>query len=508
MSASCAPSPSLAADDKDAQNGPQVEALFLVRFDKKVGYTIAWRRTTTEIALENAVEYKSLPSGLHSQASDLVYFTHAGYAGLSAFARGEAGAEERHASFVAVGILARRDGVLGRAWGVAGRLQSVAKTIADDDEGSTAPLEELWAEHTSRAHGETAAAAAGDEERLPAFHPARAMLPYLDMFGPLVFRLQQAALLRKRILFVGRPPVRAMCEFVYILSILSSLSPRDADLLLPGTEARLRLPTLFSVGVHDIAALETLTDGGWAACTTDEIIATKSSLYDVLVEMPDAHAEPKRWPRLRTSAGTLMKASQRDVARYKMVHKELFKHRSGGSAARYTDNDNDDASDSAPLASRDSIDAHGAEDEYSERHDDSMVEPMTWTRLAYSGFMWWASAGEKDMTATSEREADGELLGDLSAFSPCKLETAIIAYFHRQTSTLVSTLSDMIEEDDGEEHEDVVTLGRQQLSTLGLDTWSEADRAFVSEFGEMYMGRGVEVRGDEVDCCGLRVPLL
>jgi hypothetical protein len=52
-----------------------------------------------------------------------------------------------------------------------------------------------------------------DDERLPDYHPALAILHYIDVFGPLIFRLQQAALLRKRILFVGHPPVRAMCEF-------------------------------------------------------------------------------------------------------------------------------------------------------------------------------------------------------------------------------------------------------------------------------------------------------
>jgi hypothetical protein len=187
-----------------------------------------------------------------------------------------------------------------------------------------------------------------------------------------------------------------------------------------------------------------------------------------------------------------------------MLHKELFKHRNQPSTPRYTDDDNDQQ----PLISRDSIDAHRADDEYNETYDDSMVEPITWSRVAYSGFMWWASAGEKDLNTTTEREADREILGDLSHLN---IETSIIAYFHRQTSNLVQTLSQIVEEsaeDEGYEGEEVVTVGRQELSRLGLDTWSEADRTFVSAFGEMYMGRGVEVRGDEVDCCGLRVPLL
>src|SRR5690242_9469699 len=192
-------------------------------------YTIAWKRTASDTKLDG-VEYKSLPSGLHALASDLVYFTHEGYAGLSAFARGEASEAERNANFVAVGILVRREGWsgrLGRGWLLAGRLEKLAAALAQDD--TTAPLEEFWADQTSSATA-TAKHAGGkgssrdraissvtavpkNEERLPAYHPALAMGQYLDLFGPLVFRLQQAALLRKRILFVGSPPVRTTCEF-------------------------------------------------------------------------------------------------------------------------------------------------------------------------------------------------------------------------------------------------------------------------------------------------------
>jgi hypothetical protein len=99
----------------------------------------------------------------------------------------------------------------------------MAATLAEND--GVAPLEEFWEAHTSRSHGDdgkghsraraisTVSAVTKDDERLPAYHPALSILQYLDIFGPLVFRLQQAALLRKRILFVGTPPVRAMCEF-------------------------------------------------------------------------------------------------------------------------------------------------------------------------------------------------------------------------------------------------------------------------------------------------------
>lgn len=190
-------------------------------------YTIAWKRTATDTNLDG-VEYKSLPSGLHTLANDLVYFTHEGYAGLSAFARGSASAEDRNANFVSVGILVRKEGRfgrLGRGWLLAGKLEKIAAALAEDD--MVAPLEEFWQEQTSRRKSKhidskgsirdraisTVTAIPKDEERLPEYHPALAILQYINLFGPLVFRLQQAALLRKRILFVGSPPVKTTCEF-------------------------------------------------------------------------------------------------------------------------------------------------------------------------------------------------------------------------------------------------------------------------------------------------------
>lgn len=560
MSASTATSAS-DVDADDAGQGPQVEALFLIRFDNKVGYTIAWKRSRSDVALQDAVEYKSLPSGLHAVPADLVYFTHAGYAGLSAFARGEGSAEERNATFVSVGVLVQnqgRFGRLGRAWLLAARLQKLAAALADDDSGSTAPLDEFWAEQAptseassagqprghSRARAiSTVSAVVADDESLPENHPARSLSQYMDTLGPLAFRLYQAALLRKRILFVGRAPVRAACEFVYNLSVLSSISPRHTEHLLPGAEDLLRLPSLFSIGVHDIPTLEDLrrpkhgghTPGaehldGWVACTTDEIIATKTHLYDIVVELPpaiDTGTPHKRWPRIRTSDGSLVRASQRDVARYRLLHKELFKQRNRAqtSSEAYTDhgnNKNDDADDqdTAPLLSRAEVDDQRADDDFNETFDDSIVEPMTWSRVAYQGFMWWATAGEQDAHTTTERERDRELIGDLASYSQ-SVETGVIAYFHRQTALLLRSLSQIIrghregdsdndEDDEGAGNNDddgVVVIGRDDLLRMGLDTWSEADRAFVNEFGSLYFGRAVEVKGSEVDCCGLRVPV-
>jgi hypothetical protein len=82
------------------------------------------------VTLDGVVEYKSLPSGLHNVDEDLVYFFHDNQAGISAFAKGDAGAEARNANFIAVGCMVPLyDGRLGRAWLHAQNLIRLARCV-------------------------------------------------------------------------------------------------------------------------------------------------------------------------------------------------------------------------------------------------------------------------------------------------------------------------------------------------------------------------------------------
>jgi hypothetical protein len=277
---------------------------------------------------------------------------------------------------------------------------------------------------------------------------------------------------------------------------------------------------LFSLGIHDIPLLEQLrtpkSNGdqspeneppseGWVACTTDEIISTKKHLYDIIVEIPhsyDAPSAKRKSPTIRTSDGTHIKASQRDMWRYRLLHHELWKYRHGA-AELNGDADTDDQTGLLPQSNM-----AEAEDDFNESFDDKSIEPMTWSRLAYLGFMWWASAGEKDAYTTEEREQDREILGDLSDFQD-SLHTAIIAYFHRSTTALFTNLAGLIEaaDDEADEEDAVLTIDRDDMSRIGLDTWSETDKAFVQELLWRYFGRRAEVHGANLDCCGVRIPV-
>ena len=172
--------------------------------------------------------------------------------------------------------------------------------------------------------------------------------------------------------------------------------------------------------------------------------------------------------------------------------------------------------------------------------------------------MWWASAGEKRTDLDEEEEYDAALLQHFEAYrddspsrprsgrsarkspgrspamdamdaGPANLEMRIIAYFHRLTTLILKTLSDIIDASDysdvegasntnenGErqpltkatktpEDADDVFISSEDMSRMGLDIWSESDRDFVRELVSLYWGRKADVRGGRVECCGVRI---
>ena len=227
---------------------PPVSALFLIDFDVKAGYTITWKRSVPGLELEGAVEYKSLPSGLHTVSDDLIYFVHdGGHAGLSAFVNTPTDEEEtRHARMIAVGVLVPLSyGRLGRAWRHAEGLKEIAAKLAAD-RTQTQLLVEYWDQNglsesaaqqplkdaplesplffkpsrpaPGKAHIRNRSASDGTAlippgHRLSPFHPAWSLTALLDTFGPLIFPIHRAALLRKRILISCHAPVHEICNF-------------------------------------------------------------------------------------------------------------------------------------------------------------------------------------------------------------------------------------------------------------------------------------------------------
>ncbi len=364
---------------------------------------------------------------------------------------------------------------------------------------------------------------------------------------------------------------------VYDISVLSNIPLAVSDLL-ASTAPPQRLRPLFSIGVHDIPLLEEdlraskaayttpgseqleaqdETGSGWIACTTDSILAMKSTLYDVLITMPPPYSEDaseKVWPRVEYPQGTEIKATQRDLRRYKALRWGLSRHSLPPSSPTTRRRSPEHPEPSTPRVSSSNASMPRDDPMLDLPDTEHIVEPQSWAALAYSGFMWWASAGEQRLHYQEESDADAALLSGLST-SPvttplpprprsqstislgglksavgedmsAKTEMAIIAYFHRLTTQFLTELSDIVDTaDSDDEREDdqaplahrdsthdsneevgsAVFISTEDIERMGLDVWSSTDHLFVQEVAKEYFGRRAIVEGHTVDVCGVRI---
>jgi hypothetical protein len=313
--------------------------------------------------------------------------------------------------------------------------------------------------------------------------------------------------------------------------------PRALQESVSTESGNVRLQPLFNVGVFDITRLETHEDG-WMACTTDDILGEKKKLYDLLVEMPSPNAAPGHsWPKLRTPDGELVKATQRDLRRYNSLRKELRRmERSTPAGRQYRDTE----SESFDGSQEEDVPLVQPEKQLLDEDSDvlqaaeaDIVEPESWSTVAYKSFMWWASAGEMDAWEADEALVDQALLEDLPDFnsiaapeneaddgdaaedevdltqSAHRVATILVAYFHRVTGAILQTLADNIEhaDDNTEEgyEEDAIEVSNDDMRRMGVDPWNTGDREFVEDVIKLYFNREARIEDNSVNMCGLRL---
>ncbi len=312
----------------------------------------------------------------------------------------------------------------------------------------------------------------------------------------------------------------------------------------------------------------------------------KDTLWDMLITMPPefvSATQEKAWPVVECPRGSPIKATQRDLRRFNALRAGLVK------LAATDAPDTEAPSVPRPASPQSNHSAVRLPSSHSARlvrdeQDEAMntiVEPQSWASLAYSGFMWWASAGEQLHSEEQDEAArDASLLADLgngqhSMSMPLPsasrsdlhladsiasltgtgvrdapedrkagIELAIIAYFHRLTTQILSVLGDIVEADEayppnGERYTDnldedaiadeddddqdvllpdsdttqrdslseeqPVTVDSRAVETMGLDVWSASDAAFVQELSRRYFERDAKIEAKGVEVCGVRV---
>jgi hypothetical protein len=396
----------------------------------------------------------------------------------------------------------------------------------------------------------TGSAFVSSAHSLTPHHPAAKLVDLLHLFGPLIFPLYRAALLRKRILFVSEAPVELACNIVYNLSILATF-PRSLLAQLPNSRsARRGLRPLFNVGVHDIPLLT--SNDGWIACTTDDVLASKPDLYDVVVFLPSEnarHAARKQYPKILVSSPELLKSfprhgarsTQRDGSRYQSLVRGLKRLPSSTivnpEPALIPLAPEGPVEDTASVLTSSTIESRK-----------EVVESASWGQVAYTSLLWWASAGARRDGLSEEEEDErdrDEMLLDTDGDEGVTKEVAIVGFFRRLTSLMVSVLNQIIHEDESEAAEsndeaigdasstaveseatrddqqpllrgqteqtagmneaNVIEITSEDMANMALDGWSSRDRQFVEEFVGLYWQQSASVRGSHIDCCGVRI---
>eukprot|EP01047_Picozoa_sp_COSAG01_P091144 COSAG01_NODE_22813_length_840_cov_1.107962_1_plen_186_part_10 len=178
-----------------------LQCVFVVRFDVTQGNVLAATYPEGMLALDG-LEFKAIPSGLHALRTDRVFLRQGMYPGVACFSNmPTADATQRNARMCSVGCLATDDPAVCEAMCEA--LQAEAQRQNEDAEaGRPADYSRLPA---------LFAAGRGGGAPLPAITtPPGSPSSFSSMvqfFGPSVFVLWKAGLLKKRILFFSPVPI-------------------------------------------------------------------------------------------------------------------------------------------------------------------------------------------------------------------------------------------------------------------------------------------------------------
>jgi hypothetical protein len=264
----------------------------------------------------------------------------------------------------------------------------------------------------------------------------------------------------------------------------------------------------------------------------------KPKLYDIVIEMPSSHVgheDGNKRPIMKASGDKKeIKATQRDWRRYRLLRRALRPlRRLAQPVGDIKSDETADEDDETPLLR--SLTTLNDDDDSDDETD--AVEGSSWSELAYSSFLWWASAGEQDERLLEEERIDIDMLGGLDELvhriadlkrykddqeveSPssipvddpskqdARVEMEIISYFHRLSKSIFDTCSEVLTNSAPEydaDTEDTPRVDWVALRSMGLDGWSNADRDFVHGFFDLWFEREVRVDTLGVECCGVRI---
>lgn len=493
-----------------------ISFMFLSNFEMKRGnetvWSCKWSETNCDIDLEN-IEFKSLPSGVHGVPDDVINFAvpkrardDEYYYGVAFYkqngqdiAQKSGQVDRNQVKMYALGVIidpkfsARGipDDLVSSWWPtqfiganayVDDLQQLLTHWLAEENFENYDLFEEYFKSNSLIDDGNGTAmplrSAKLAQEFLSPDVPRRLedagrpqMLEYLPYWirklGPLIFPVWKSCLLGERILIINPPggSFEACNALTYCLSLLSAV---PNALQVSRHEDRFIRP-LFTIGISDIdrmasnvaKALEREEKlAGFVACTSDEILTCKTELYDKVLRIPSGPTEQDDDDvcALFTSSGIPIKATPHDLECLQAFYQSyLGEQMSEAEKVRLS----------------------------------QTVEPVSWTQYLIDEFYWWTTAGYVAPFYHEHRHPEKTIPDD-----EAEMVLEIVGYFHEKTTGIYNRLKAIIESNELQGPDELISVPFSALSEMDLDFFSAQDQELVKALAWKWFEREVRITVD------------
>lgn len=502
---------------------PPICALFLTKFDVHTGYELKWFKSIDDtLYSSNDLEFKSIPSGLHSVATDTICFVKYKYNmedlvyGISIFKQNNHLQQINDSGFVdrekvkmySLGVLVDPKHLNGlddykdwkpKIYSVCWKYKTKLSQMLNSFMNLQTPLQEteyfskfetFFNDHAQTKSilplndtklllkpidSRTSLASMMYESEIHTDHMIDSLIPLVNYFGPLIFKIWKTSLLRKSIVihcpYTTSPIIRDdtgevrhenfdigdMSKFLFCISLISSIPKDLEDQLMRSignnkTELLFNRP-IFNVNVNDIYHLVKL-DTNYLASTTDQILIEKQNLFDYSIMLPlKSSLTNENLPEVKNIAKNQVEyATSQDHERFNIIYSKL-----------------NNTNEELPIANKVS--------------DNRSLQELAWKGLA-----WWATAGESFKSVHDEFNIEFEFFDNLSDDRIEKLIT-LVGYFQQLTTKLFTGIIELLANSDGEH----LILTAHDIEELGLDPYSSSDCDFLVELVKTWWGKDVMI---------------
>ena len=124
---------------------------------------------------------------------------------------------------------------------------------------------------------------------------------------------------------------------------------------------------------------------------------------------------------------------------------------------------------------------------------DQVCEARSFQELIWTGLSWWATAGESFKGVYEEFELEFEMFDNMSIDNVEKLIT-IVGYFQRMSIRLFTTVIELLHQLENEnEKSNILVLDSHDILEMGLDPYSTSDCAFIIEFVKVWWNKEAKI---------------